>query len=137
MDGRGRAFDNIFVERRWRSVKYEDIYIKEYDTVPTPATGLEDYFRLYNNERPHQSLDYLTLADIHFVVRVISQTALLEWEIFRGFRQHASSILFALPGFHSQTGLIPGTQWLRHHLPHVPSPAPSRNPSHWLNTNQV
>lgn len=70
MDGRGRVFDNIFVERLWRSVKYEDIYIKEYDTVPVLATGLDDYFQFYNDERPHQSLGYLTPADVHFAVNV-------------------------------------------------------------------
>lgn len=70
MDGRGRVFDNIFIERLWRSVKYEDIYIKEYDTVPALAAGLETYFHLYNYERPHQSLDYQVPADIHFDVNV-------------------------------------------------------------------
>jgi len=66
MDGRGRAFDNIFIERLWRSVKYEDIYIKEYSSVPALERGLHDYFRLYNYDRPHQSLDYLTPAAVHF-----------------------------------------------------------------------
>jgi putative transposase len=66
IDGRGRAFDNIFVERLWRTVKYENIYIKEYDTVPMLFNGLEDYFQLYNYERPHQSLDYRVPADVHF-----------------------------------------------------------------------
>lgn len=66
MDGRGRAFDNIFVERLWRTVKYEDIYIKEYDSVPMLFNGLEDYFQLYNYERPHQSLDYRVPADVYF-----------------------------------------------------------------------
>lgn len=70
MDGRGRVFDNIFVERLWRSVKYEDIYIKEYATVSALVTGLGDYFGLYNYERPHQSLDYSTPADVHFAVKV-------------------------------------------------------------------
>lgn len=70
MDGRGRVFDNIFVERLWRTVKYEDIYIKEYATVPALFTGLGDYFDLYNYERPHQSLDYCTPADVHFAVNV-------------------------------------------------------------------
>lgn len=70
MDGRGRVFDNIFVERLWRTVKYEDIYIKEYATVPALAAGLDDYFNLYNYERPHQSLGYLTPADVHFAVNV-------------------------------------------------------------------
>lgn len=69
MDGRGRVFDNIFVERLWRTVKYEDIYIKEYATVPALAAGLHDYFQLYNYERPHQSLGYRTPADVYFAVK--------------------------------------------------------------------
>jgi putative transposase len=60
MDGRGRALDNIFVERLWRSVKYEDIYLKGYNTIPELVLGLTDYFAYYNNERPHQSLAYRT-----------------------------------------------------------------------------
>ena len=70
MDGRGRVFDNIFVERLWRTVKYEDIYIKEYATVPDLFAGLSDYFDLYNYQRPHQSLGYCTPADVHFAVNV-------------------------------------------------------------------
>jgi putative transposase len=70
MDGRGRVLDNIFVERLWRTVKYEDIYIKEYATVPALFAGLSDYFDLYNYERPHQSLGYCTPADVYFAVNV-------------------------------------------------------------------
>lgn len=66
MDGRGRALDNIFIERLWRSVKYEDIYIKDYASVPALEAGLLAYFNLYNTERPHQSLDYRTPAEVHF-----------------------------------------------------------------------
>lgn len=66
MDGRGRAFDNIFNERLWRSVKYEDVYVKEYATVPTLEKGLGSYFHLYNYDRPHQSLAYRTPAAVHF-----------------------------------------------------------------------
>lgn len=66
MDGRGRALDNIFIERLWRSVKYEDIYVKDYPTVPALDYGMSDYFHLYNYQRPHQSLDYRTPAMIHF-----------------------------------------------------------------------
>lgn len=66
MDGRGRAFDNIFIERLWRSVKYEDIYLNNYGNVPALDVGLGNYFQLYNYERPHQSLDYRTPADVHF-----------------------------------------------------------------------
>ena len=68
MDGRGRVFDNISIERLWRTVKYEDSYIKEYATVPALATGLHDYFQFYNYERLHQSLSYCTLADVYFSV---------------------------------------------------------------------
>ena len=65
MDGRGRALDNIFVERLWRTVKYEDIYLKDYGNVPEVRTGLDAYFRFYNYERGHQSLGYKTPAAIH------------------------------------------------------------------------
>jgi putative transposase len=66
MDGRGWVFDNIFVERLWRSVKYEDIYFKEYATVPSLSAGLDDYFQLYNYERPHQGLDYRVPAEVYY-----------------------------------------------------------------------
>jgi len=66
MDGRGRALDNIFIERLWRSVKYEDIYLKDYASVPELDAGLTAYFRFYNFERPHQSLQYRTPAEVHF-----------------------------------------------------------------------
>ena len=52
MDGRGRAFDNIFVERLWRSVKYEDVYLKDYRDVQESITSLDGYFAFYNHERP-------------------------------------------------------------------------------------
>jgi putative transposase len=56
MDGRGRAFDNIFVERLWRTVKYEEVYLHDYEDVPTAVNGLRNYFQFYNEERRHQSL---------------------------------------------------------------------------------
>jgi putative transposase len=65
MDGKGRALDNIFCERLWRSVKYEDVYLKQYDTVPALFTGLTHYFTFYNQERPHQSLAYQTPATVY------------------------------------------------------------------------
>jgi len=65
MDGRGRAFDNIFVERLWRNVKYEDIYLKGYATVDELLLGLSDYFVLYNSERPHQSLQDKTPDEVY------------------------------------------------------------------------
>jgi putative transposase len=64
-DGRGRALDNVFVERLWRSVKYEDIYIKDYSDVPELETGLAAYFRFYDEERPHQSLAYMTPGEVY------------------------------------------------------------------------
>ena len=64
MDGRGRALDNVFVERLWRSVKYEDIYLKDYACVPELEVGLECYFHFYNYDRPHQSLQYRTPAGV-------------------------------------------------------------------------
>jgi putative transposase len=65
MDGRGRALDNVFVERLWRSVKYEDVYIRGYETVPELHRGLARYFAFYNDERLHQSLDYRTPAAVY------------------------------------------------------------------------
>src|SRR5262249_9702441 len=60
MDGRGRCLDNVFVERLWRSVKYEDVYLRGYETVAELERGLRSYFVFYNEERLHQSLDYRT-----------------------------------------------------------------------------
>jgi putative transposase len=67
MDGRGRCLDNVFVERLWRSVKYEDVYLKGYERVPELEGGLRAYFGFYNTERPHQSLDYRTPAEVYGV----------------------------------------------------------------------
>jgi putative transposase len=66
MDGRGRALDNVFVERLWRSVKYEDIYPHDYQSVPEVRAGLADYFQHYNTRRPHQALDYKTPYEVHY-----------------------------------------------------------------------
>ncbi len=65
MDGRGRALDNIFVERLWRSVKYEEVYLHDYTVVPNAVDGLKRYFQFYNQERPHQSLDYQTPEEVY------------------------------------------------------------------------
>jgi putative transposase len=65
MDGKGRCLDNVFVERLWRTVKYEDIYIKGYETVPQLQAGLGAYFPFYNLERPHQSLGYQAPAAVY------------------------------------------------------------------------
>jgi putative transposase len=60
MDGRGRFLDNIFIERLWRSLKYEDIFIKAYETPAAARAGIGGWLTFYNDERPHQALDYLT-----------------------------------------------------------------------------
>lgn len=66
MDGKGRALDNIFVERLWRTLKYEDIYLKDYSSVKDAREGIGRFFSFYNNERPHQSLDYQCPRDVFF-----------------------------------------------------------------------
>lgn len=66
MDGRGRALDNIFVERLWRSVKYEDVYLHDYQSVAEVRRGLRSYFKYYNTQRHHQSLDYKTPEEVHY-----------------------------------------------------------------------
>jgi len=66
MDGRGRVWDNIFIERLWRTVKYEDIYIRDYSDGENLRSGLNEYFRFYNYKRRHQSLDKQTPAEVYF-----------------------------------------------------------------------
>jgi len=66
MDGKGRALDNIFTERLWRTVKYEEVYLHDYCTPKQAHTGLSAYFNFYNYIRPHQALDYLTPAEVFF-----------------------------------------------------------------------
>lgn len=66
MDGRGRAMDNIFTERLWRSVKYEEVYLKNYDSVLDAKDGLSRYFTTYNHRRLHQALNYRTPESVYF-----------------------------------------------------------------------
>jgi len=66
MGGKGRYQDNIFVERLWRTVKYEEVYLKAYASVLETQRGLEDYFRFYNGLRPHQALGYRTPAEVFY-----------------------------------------------------------------------
>jgi putative transposase len=66
MDGRGRALDNIFVERLWRTVKYEDVYLKDYETPPEAMRGFAQYFAFYHDQRLHQALAYQTPAAVYF-----------------------------------------------------------------------
>jgi putative transposase len=65
MDGKGRWVDNVFVERLWRSLKYEEVYLKAYDTVAEARLGIGNYFRFYNRERRHQSLDRQTPDQVY------------------------------------------------------------------------
>lgn len=65
MDGRGRCMDNIFTERLWRSVKYENVYIKSYENYQEAEEGLKEYFKFYNNDRIHQALEYKTPREIY------------------------------------------------------------------------
>ena len=69
MDGKGRCLDNIFVERLWRTVKYEDVYVRGYEEVPQLQQGLGQYFPYYNEERYHQSLGYRTPAAVYRAAR--------------------------------------------------------------------
>jgi putative transposase len=64
MDGKGSYNDNLFIERLWRTVKYEEVYLKAYQDGRDAGIGIREYFRFYNNERPHQSLGYRTPADV-------------------------------------------------------------------------
>ena len=66
MDGKGRALDNIFVERLWRTVKYEEVYLKDYTSPREARQGIGQYLAFYNQERPHQSLGYRTPSEVHF-----------------------------------------------------------------------
>jgi len=75
MDGKGRCMDNIFIERLWRSVKYEKIFLEEFETVPELLSGLKEYFEFYNFERPHQSLVGKTPAEIYWGREVARKAA--------------------------------------------------------------
>jgi putative transposase len=66
MDGKGRALDNIFIERLWHSVKYEESYPHDYDSPRAARQGLSRFLNFYNQKRPHQSLPYRTLAEVYY-----------------------------------------------------------------------
>ena len=65
MDGKGRALDNVFIERLWRSVKYEEVYPKGYENLKEIRQGLKKYFVFYNEKRPHQGLEYRTPSEVY------------------------------------------------------------------------
>ncbi len=71
-DGRGRCFDNILNERLWRTVKYEEVYLKSYDSVNDARRQLMDFVEFYNHERPHQALKYKTPAEVYFANKVVN-----------------------------------------------------------------
>jgi putative transposase len=75
MDGKGRALDNIFIERFWRTVKYEDLYLQEYASPRAVRTGLRRYITKYNEERPHMALEYRTPAEVYFGAEQLAPTA--------------------------------------------------------------
>jgi len=75
MDGKGRWRDNVFVERLWRSVKYEEVYLHAYDTVNAARAGLARYFQFYNTRRPHASLDRRTPDAVYFESLPLAQAA--------------------------------------------------------------
>lgn len=77
MDSVGRCMDNIFIERLWRSVKYNDIYLNNYETVDDLYSGLDRYFKFYNDQKPHSSLGMKTPAEVHFNKEVIRQPKLV------------------------------------------------------------
>jgi hypothetical protein len=66
MDGKNRALDNIFTERLWRTIKYENVYLSDYETPRAVRQGLTDYLEFYDLDRPHQSLGYRTPAEVYF-----------------------------------------------------------------------
>jgi putative transposase len=75
MDGKGRCMDNIFIERLWRSVKYEKIFLEEFETVTELIAGLKEYFEFYNFERPHQSFSGKTPTEVYWGEEVAKMAA--------------------------------------------------------------
>jgi len=74
MDGRGRAFDNIFIERLWRTIKYEEVYLHDYQNVKEAFSSLYEYFLFYDKERLHSSLGYCTAGEVYFKDRLVLPT---------------------------------------------------------------
>lgn len=74
MDGRGRAFDNIFTERLWRTIKYEEVYLKDYQNYREAEKSLNEYFNFYNNERSHQSLNYQKPVNVYYARKGVKKT---------------------------------------------------------------
>ena len=103
MDGKGRYSDNIFVERLWRTVKYEEVYLKVYANVLEAQRGLEDYFRFYNDLRPHQALDYQTPAEVFHGKQGVTEE---ESDGRRCLPGTGGELLAGAPGFSLNSALI-------------------------------
>jgi putative transposase len=80
MDGHGRALDNVFTERLWQSIKYEEVYLKNYRTPREARLGIQRYFEFYNYLRPHQALSYQTPAEMYFGDQTGVQLSRVEME---------------------------------------------------------
>ncbi len=99
MDGRGRALDNIFTERLWRSIKYEEVYLHDYANPREGRLGLTRYLDFYNHERPHQALDYRTPAQLYFGKEVTRQPAITACNITITHALHPNEVL--APPYHA------------------------------------
>lgn len=90
MDGKGRYLDNIYIERFWRSIKYEDFYLNDYQTVPELRAGIKKYIEFYNDRRWHQSLGYKTPASVHYERQFVD----LPRKIYKFNNNNFSNVLF-------------------------------------------
>ena len=90
MDGKGRYLDNIYIERFWRSIKYEDFYLNDYQTVPELRAGIKKYIEFYNNRRWHQSLKYKTPASVYYEKQAVD----LPYEIYGPNNNNFNNVLF-------------------------------------------
>ena len=119
MDGRGRALDNVFIERLWRSVKYEEVYLKDYSTAWEAEGSLASYFRFYCQERIHQSLDYRTPAEVYQTGRWSSGV-----EREKSTRNRAQKIVASITTQSVNKHLRPRETWEGSRGPLSQSPSP-------------
>ena len=103
MDGKGRCQDNIFVERLWRTVRYEELHEKPYASVLEAQRGLEDYFQFYNGIRPHQALAYRTPAEVFHGEQDVGEG---DCNVRRGSPGQETQLLAGAPGFSLTSALI-------------------------------
>ena len=105
MDGRGRCLDNVFVERLWRTVKHEDVYLRGCDSVPALEQGLRAYFAFYNEARLHQSLGYKTPAEVYRAGRS-KEPATEQWIIVGFWSRQWGPPHSSVPRSHSPSARI-------------------------------